>query len=216
MKAKQREAKERLFESDKNIEPEIKLDWASLCGPEINSEGDRSFSSDHPPGENIVTPPPRLIPRVLLEVTINLPRRKKNGSPTPFALMTSREQRRHYELLFKKMVHYKMFDSQEDEDMLKNSDYRFEYCQDGNVHLHGYIEYCDTPAHFPVGVICDAVKNFSRHTSKNYNASYLYPNFNRYKSPIIVVQYFNNDNEEKYEEELNRWIKYMTKEIYNK
>lgn len=106
--------------------------------------------------------------------------------------------------------------------------YVFEYHENGQIHLHGYLCLKFDGTYSPPGLLSDYVKMYLAQMPKKYNTinlNYLYTEFIRYASPQIAVQYF--DAQEKYEwknkitgndmkgtgqDRLKYWIQYLLKQ----
>jgi len=135
-----------------------------------------------------------------LEITLNHPRTPK------FCNMTSDEQRKHYDKLFDKIKTYLP------EPLCEQHISRvFEYCKTGHVHLHACIDYKLKDIHFPMGLVADVCKRFLTTIKQVFQERYCYPEYNRYRSPSIVCQYFQDDIKRR-----EVWIEYMYKMDYNK
>lgn len=137
---------------------------------------------------------------VHLEITLNHPRTSK------FVNMTSDEQRKLYDKMFSKMMQHLP------EPLCETHITKvYEYCKSGHVHLHACVEYKLSKAHFPMGLIADTVKRWLNQIKQVYQEKNCFTEFNRYRSPSITCQYFQNNKERK-----AVWLEYMHKADYNK
>lgn len=133
-------------------------------------------------------------------VTLNHPRTPK------FLKATSDIQKKNYIKIFHNIVlktRYSFLDK-------IFSDYTIEYNKDGNTHLHGVIKITTEIKGCVAGLIADIVKHYHAMVRKCYNPKCYYPEYQRYRDPSIVVQYY--DDDKSFEE----YIAYMYKEDYNK
>jgi len=138
------------------------------------------------------------------EVTINLPR------TVEFCSSVSNQQ---------KMVYSRLWDGIKSTiSVSSETDYVFEFCKTGHVHLHGIIKVPPSFKLIPIGGISDIVKRFCISYSnvyKNlrlrdvikYNEKCIYYMDNIYKSPAICVRY----RSDKEKERMTEWESYMHK-----
>lgn len=95
-----------------------------------------------------------------------------------------------------------------------DSGYVFEYHDNGNVHLHGYLVYHYNHAYSPIGMVADYAKAYlpfmPEKRYRNYVNSNMHHDWVRYQSPQICVQYKEDTKRLEY------WKGYMQKENFNK
>lgn len=136
------------------------------------------------------TLPPRQIGH--FEITINHPRNKG------FINLLSHKQKQYLYSIFQIVI--KHFG-----DSYKNSDHVFEMCQDGQIHLHGWIE-IELELIIPGILVNDIAKIYKKCFPKkyqNYNPKNYYENYKRYRDPSLVVQYQDKPRE--------AWLEYLKK-----
>jgi len=95
-----------------------------------------------------------------------------------------------------------------------DSKFTFEYCQSGQIHLHGYISI--NSKHYIYGAISDLAKAIHRQfpgTRKNYKEGALMPLFKRYRFPGLCIQYYDDyDSNADPKANFSHWKKYIEKE----
>lgn len=137
---------------------------------------------------------------VHVEITLNHPRTKN------FVNLTSDKQKVLYNKLFQRMIE-KLPIPLVQTKITKT----FEFCKSGHIHLHACVEYSlPTGKYYPMGLIADLVKPYLSCLKQCYQDRNCFPEYQRYRSPSIACQYFNND--------LTRrevWLAYIHKESYN-
>ncbi|AYP28727.1 MAG: putative replicase [Cressdnaviricota sp.] len=98
-----------------------------------------------------------------------------------------------------------------------DSDFSLEYNQNGQVHLHGYIQMVNTSARFVNGAISDIAKAIHLCLPKkfrNFNEKNLFPNINRYRCPSHVIQYYDPTNHNINDpSSIEYWKAYIKKDI---
>lgn len=137
---------------------------------------------------------------VHIEITLNHPRTHR------FCNMTSDEQKVLYNKLFQKMIEKLPIP------LVKTTIQKtFEYCKSGHIHLHACVIYSlPTGKYYPMGLIADLVKKYLSQIKQVYQERYCFPEYQRYRAPSIVCQYFNGDLKRR-----EIWLSYIHKEIYN-
>lgn len=140
------------------------------------------------------------------EITLNLPR------SSYFVGLVSDHQKQLYSSIWENMKNIITPDS--------NTDYTYEFCKSGHVHLHGYIA-VEKPL-IPVGAIADIVKRFIKVYNKivlprkacdrlKYNQKSMFYVDSVYKSPAILVRYTAAKDTERQQ----YWIEYIYKTKLN-
>lgn len=84
---------------------------------------------------------------------------------------------------------------------------KFEFCKDGQVHLHVAVIYKSKGV--VIGLISDLAKRIHACMPKkysNFNPHCLYSNYNRYRAPCTCIQFY-----ESQEEFDSKWITYINK-----
>lgn len=138
----------------------------------------------------------------MFEITLNYPR------TTAFVNAIATKQKRMYSDWWRKGIAILGIEN------IKHSGMMFEYCKTGHIHLHGYV-FLDEVKIYPVGGIADLSKTFLSFLTKKYRKycdHNLYPEYGRYRSPAVVVQY-------RYKSETARareWLDYITKNQLDK
>lgn len=130
-----------------------------------------------------------------IQVTLNHPRTKT------FLNMSSHQQKELYAKIFRVLKNTITIDP--------HSDYTFEYCKSGQVHLHGFIQIPDEKRVFVLGAISDVAKKYLSllpGSHSNFNERNMYGKFLRYRSPSICLQYAMENNS---------WLEYMNKAQIN-
>lgn len=148
------------------------------------------------------TPEKEPLPRGYLEITLNYPR------TVSFLKMSSVKQK----ILYIKIWSHVRATLNHPDVIMRHSDYEFEYCKTGQIHLHGYIPVY-TEKYFIEGIISDVVKRYLEGLPKKhskFNEKNMYPEFHRYKSPSICVQH-DNMSDPVESDRFDRWKKYMIK-----
>lgn len=112
--------------------------------------------------------------RPFLEITLNLPR------TAAFLKSNSFSQKKIYSNKFNLIISALL-------NTYGTSRYTFEYCRDGQIHLHGIIYLAPNVIYCPVGLLSDAVKAYLNTLS---------PKFRVFKPG--AVRYYDNDNTVKY------------------
>lgn len=143
---------------------------------------------------------------VLLEYTCHLEITLKHPMTTAWVNMSSKKQ---------KLVYSKYWnDIKNTVSVPVDSGYVFEYHENGNVHLHGYLVYHFKHAYSPIGMVADYAKAYlpfmPEKRYRNYVNSNMHYDWVRYQSPQICVQYKED------EDRLEAWKNYMQKEDFNK
>ena len=140
--------------------------------------------------------------RYFIELTLNHPRSKL------FLSCTSDLQKKMYLKLWHYMIKpYKLTMSNYE------SDYVFESCKSGQLHLHGYVSFDVCDMNLPLVLISDIVKRYLNRMTKRYSEfkeANMFHEWKRYRCPSIVCQlrYSEDDN---YEERCSKWKLYMQK-----
>lgn len=137
-----------------------------------------------------------------IELTLNHPRTKS------FCNMRSNKQkelyRKHYNIL-KCVFGIDAYDE-------NKSEYHFEYCQTGHIHLHASMYFDLKRCYNIYGAIADMAKTYHQMLPKkyaNFKDSYMSTKFYRYQCPAICIGYNQIDNKKRIEE----WVKYCRKHI---
>lgn len=94
---------------------------------------------------------------------------------------------------------------------VKDSQYTFEECKSGFIHLHGYLYIEHTRSGSMEGLVLDIVRNFFTRMPKRYSVMRMdqfYPLFCRYRSPMILAQYRDGSDSTR----LETWKSYITKD----
>lgn len=154
---------------------------------EISKSSDRRSTS-----LGSTTPNPTAKSSCVFEITINHPRNKG------FINLLSKSQKRHLNSIFQIVI--KHFGN-----AVKDYDHVYELCQDGVIHLHGWIE-LELENIIPMILVNDIAKIYLRCFPKkyqNYSPKNYYDKYNRYRCPSIVVQYQSEMRE--------AWLEYMRK-----
>lgn len=115
-------------------------------------------------------------PTTYFEVTINYPRTKA------FLNKTSEKQKQIYRLIWHNI---KCTLGQPE-----STDFTFEACKTGQIHLHGYIG-IKLENIIPAILICDLAKNILKCLPKkyaNFNEANYYPDYKRFRNPAICIQ----------------------------
>lgn len=138
----------------------------------------------------------------VLEVTLNYPRTQS------FKNMRNERAKLLYKMLFRDIIHTygpNGFDPE-------RTRYTYEVCQSGYLHLHGII-YFKIPQRYSVtGLICDCVKTYLADLPRKYgkfSEHFLFPQFNRYRSPSITIQWDHLIDDFK---RVQQWETYIDKE----
>lgn len=115
------------------------------------------------------------------EITINHPR------TTGFKNMLSKKQKIYLYNIFQSLIIY--FNNK-----VLNHDHVYELCQDGQIHLHGWIQLQEDEFEIPAILVNDISKILFKALPKKsqYSEKNFYPQFLRYRSPAICVQYTDN------------------------
>lgn len=133
-------------------------------------------------------------------ITLNLPRTKF------YMTKTSEEQKKHlrkgFDLFLSK---HPMF--------CKNvtKDIQFEFCQDGNIHLHAIVQYFTEVIGCIAGLIADCVKTLIKvfKIKDCYDGKRYKPEWERYRCPFSCIQYLTTNKQ------IHDWVAYLNKEDYN-
>lgn len=158
--------------------------------PKIPFELTKDSKSNIGVGHSLGSPTPKS--SCFFEITINHPRNKG------FINLLSKSQKKHLYSIFQIVI--KHFGN-----TVKDHDHVFELCQDGVIHLHGWIE-LELDSVVPMILVNDIAKIYLRCFPKkyqNYSPKNFYEKYNRYRCPSIVVQY--------QEEKREAWLEYMRK-----
>lgn len=92
---------------------------------------------------------------------------------------------------------------------MRSEEHHFEYCQDGQIHMHIAAVYETEKAGVIIGMISDIAKAIHNCFPKKYSkyvVSCLYSNYMRYRHAGICVQYY--ESEEIF---YTKWIQYIRK-----
>lgn len=92
--------------------------------------------------------------------------------------------------------------------------YTFEYCQSGQIHLHGIVTYQFDQVGSILGLISDIVKSFlpylgigvKANSVEGFKERNMFPQYMRYRSPSLCIQFLETDKA------INDWNIYMQKE----
>lgn len=138
-----------------------------------------------------------------IEFTLNYPRTKR------FENYIDLEQKRLYFRIFNNLKAYKDIES------TIGYEYFFETCKSGDVHMHGYlhIRSCN---HIPIVEVKNFAKMWLHHLPRShsdYNPRCLFPDYWRYRSPSICVQYTAGHNTKRIKEWNDYIKKYADSEI---
>lgn len=185
------------------------IDWNEVLGSDSDSDRECSLSpKDEKPNpkhkkQSVLTP---LVEgrKIMgyLGITLNYPRTKQ------FLALNSVEQKKLYE----RWIHNFMHSLGQ---LQHGDDFKFvnEYCSSGQVHSHGYI-----PLHqecFVAGAISDIVKAILKHLPKKqseFKESNYSPQYNRYRCPSVVVQYYDILNTDSLDKgSIEYWKTYLKK-----
>lgn len=145
-----------------------------------------------------------ILPVGYLEITLNYPR------TATFLKMNSAKQRMLYIkiwMILRGSVDFPLAGMEH-----AHSDFQFEYCKSGQVHLHGYLPIYKKK-YFIEGIISDLVKLYLEGMPKRYSKfseSFMFPELHRYRSPSICVQHDNLQLNGEVER-MERWKTYITK-----
>lgn len=132
-------------------------------------------------------------------ITINHPR------TIPFLNVDSNKQRQLYANIWNNIA-YPL--------NIIEKDYRFEFCKSGQVHMHCIVLYNFNKSGNVCGLISDIVKSFlpyldadcKRKKREGFKESSMYPQYCRYKSPALCVQYLEDTAA------IEKWCVYMQKD----
>lgn len=146
------------------------FDWGKILESDSESEA----------GEVPSLVEPRQNPIAHYGITINHPRTKK------FLNLDSRGQQILYNRIW--------YNIKNTLGIPIESDFAFEYCESGQVHLHAYVSI--QTKHFINGAVSDLAKSVHRQLPKKYEQfkeGQMYPKYHRYKSPSHVIQYYDDE-----------------------
>lgn len=118
------------------------------------------------------------------QITINHPRSAR------FKKMLSSKQKNHLLSIFQIPIkHFK--------DHVKDSDYVFELCQDGQIHLHGWynLEFEKEIPHIILNDIAKLLHSCIKYKKIEYSEKNFFPQYDRYRSAPICVQYKTDNSE---------------------
>lgn len=155
--------------------------------------------------QSLGVPPPNLVsPRhtYFIEITFNYPR-------TPlFLKMTSEYQRKLYSRLWHNVVdRYKLSTER------FYSEYVFEPCKSGQLHLHGFIRFDIGNMHFPLVLLSDIAKTYLNLLPKKYEKFHevnMYAQYFRFRCPSICLQ-LRSSHDDNFHDRVNLWQKYIAK-----
>lgn len=122
----------------------------------------------------------------IIEVTMNHPR------TAPFRKRTTSQQIELYENLWIKLCHQVP--------ALTDSQSVMEYCKDGTPHLHGWLRITYGYAGSVYGMISNIAQIYLRLMPKRYShfrESDYYPSYERYRSPMLCLQYNSSEDKER-------------------
>lgn len=89
----------------------------------------------------------------------------------------------------------------------------FEYCQSGQIHLHGYMKVQKNG--FINGFVSDLTKSILKYLPNKYfkySEASLHPSFHRYRCPSVVVQWYDSDETIEGKGGISHWKTYIKKQ----
>lgn len=145
------------------------------------------------------TPKSRGTPKCYLGFTLNYPRTVK------FLNANSMQQKQLYLKWYKSFVN--TFNIEPESELC------FEFCKTGQIHAHGYIAiYIDK--YYISGLVSDFTKSVLSHLPPKHNKfkeNCLHTEYNRYRCPSIVIQYYTNDEKLEGPSGITHWKQYIKK-----
>jgi len=172
------------------------IEWSDILGSDNEDSGINPLVDAAKIKENL-DDTPRL---KYIGITMNYPRTKG------FLNMNSKKQKDLYKVLWAGILNTL--------EIAPDNEYRFEFTKLGQVHLHGWIK-VNIDKFYIMGALSDIAKAYLRMMPKKYQQfkeGELNPEYRRYRSPSICLQYYDKCGDKKDPSNIDYWMEYIKKE----
>lgn len=144
-----------------------------------------------------------MAPNYFIEITFNFPR------TVAFLRKSSEEQKKLYIKIWHHVISpYKLHTTN------FTSEYQFEACKSGQIHLHGYVQFDKDPLSLPLVILSDLVKLYLNGLPAKYNKfkeANMYAIYKRYRCPSLCMQIRESGTDE-YTDRVTKWKAYIVKD----